>query len=181
MNIYDILVNTIDGETETLEKYRGKYLLVVNTASKCGFTPQYQGLESLYNIFKDKLVVLGFPSNQFKEQDPGDNKDIKSFCQLNYGVTFPLFQKTEVRGDNAHILFKYLSNAIPFAGFDTNDATQKKLKEITEQDYPQFLNDDSIKWNFTKFLINKDGTVLKRYEPWVTPEEIKNKLNDILK
>ncbi|HSN01195.1 MAG TPA: glutathione peroxidase [Rudaea sp.] len=149
-SIYDFSAKTIDGDEQKLSAYRGKTVLVVNVASKCGFTPQYKGLEALYEKFKDKgLVVLGFPCDQFGHQEPGDENEIKNFCSLNYDVKFPLFAKIEVNGANAHPLYKYLK------------AQAKGL-----------LGSESIKWNFTKFLIDKDGKVMTRYAPVDTPEKI---------
>jgi glutathione peroxidase len=149
-SVYDFSARTIDGDEQRLSAYKGKTLLVVNVASKCGFTPQYTGLEALYEKFKDKgLVVLGFPCDQFGHQEPGDENEIKNFCSLNYDVKFPLFAKIEVNGANAHPLYKYLK------------AQAKGL-----------LGSESIKWNFTKFLIDKDGKVMTRYAPVDTPEKI---------
>ena len=149
-SVYDFSARTIDGDEQKLSAYKGKTLLVVNVASKCGFTPQYTGLEALYEKFKDKgFVVLGFPCDQFGHQEPGDENEIKNFCSLNYDVKFPLFAKIEVNGANAHPLYKYLK------------AQAKGL-----------LGSESVKWNFTKFLIDKDGKVMTRYAPVDTPEKI---------
>ncbi|HTI96686.1 MAG TPA: glutathione peroxidase [Rudaea sp.] len=149
-SIYDFSARTIDGDEQKLAAYKGKTLLVVNVASKCGFTPQYTGLEALYEKFKDKgLVVLGFPCDQFGHQEPGDENEIKNFCSLNYDVKFPLFAKIEVNGANVHPLYKYLK------------AQAKGL-----------LGSESIKWNFTKFLVDADGKVVTRYAPTDTPEKI---------
>ncbi|NTW71946.1 MAG: glutathione peroxidase [Eubacteriaceae bacterium] len=180
MSIYDINVKTIDGKETTLEEYKGKVLLIVNLASKCGFTPQYEGLQKLYSSLGSKgFEILGFPSNQFREE-PGTNEEIKSFCQLNYGVTFPLFDKVEVRGANIHPLYKYLSEKAPFQGWDLNDATQKKFHGINAERNPEFLDDGSVKWNFTKFLIDKEGKVVKRFDSWITPEEIEDDIKALL-
>lgn len=149
-NIYDFEVKTIDGKETTLRDYEGKTLLIVNVASKCGFTPQYKGLQELYEKYKDKgLVILGFPCNQFGSQEPGDSDDIKEFCSVNYGVTFPMFEKIDVNGDDAHPLYTFLKN---------------KAKGS--------LGTKSIKWNFTKFLVDKNGNVLERLGSSKTPEEI---------
>ena len=149
-SVYDFSAKTIDGDEQKLSAYKGKTLLVVNVASKCGFTPQYTGLEALYEKFKNKgLVVLGFPCDQFGHQEPGDENEIKNFCSLNYDVKFPLFAKIEVNGANAHPLYKYLKS---------------QAKGL--------LGSESIKWNFTKFLIDKDGKVMTRYAPVDTPEKI---------
>jgi glutathione peroxidase len=145
----DFTANSLAGQPQPLSAYRGNVALVVNTASKCGFTPQYEGLEKLYEQYKDEgLVVLGFPCNQFGHQEPGGADEIGEFCQLNYGVSFPMFEKIDVNGDAAHPLFKWLR-------------TEKSG-----------VLGDRIKWNFTKFLIGKDGTVLKRYGSATKPEKI---------
>lgn len=150
MGIYDFAARTIDGAEQPLADYRGKTLLVVNVASKCGLTPQYKGLEALYREYKDRgLVILGFPCDQFAHQEPGDEEEIKNFCSLNYDVSFPMFAKIKVNGDDAHPLYTYLK---------------------TEQG--GLLGMDFIKWNFTKFLVDKTGTVVKRYAPTDTPETI---------
>jgi glutathione peroxidase len=148
--IYDFEAQTISGKKVKLGDYKDKALLIVNTASKCGLTPQYEGLEALYEEYKDQgLVVLGFPCNQFGRQEPGNESDIEEFCQLNYGVSFPMFAKIDVNGRNADPLFKYL---------------KKSSKGI--------LGSEKIKWNFTKFLINRDGDVVARYAPTVKPGNI---------
>jgi len=145
--IYDFEAQTISGKKVKLGDYKDKALLIVNTASKCGLTPQYEGLEALYEAYKDQgLVVLGFPCNQFGRQEPGNGRDIEEFCQLNYGVSFPMFAKINVNGRNADPLFKYL---------------KKSKKGI--------LGSEKIKWNFTKFLINRNGDVVARYAPTVKP------------
>jgi glutathione peroxidase len=148
--IYDFEAQTISGKKVKLGDYKDKALLIVNTASKCGLTPQYEGLEALYEEYKEQgLVVLGFPCNQFGRQEPGNESDIEEFCQLNYGVSFPMFAKIDVNGRNADPLFKYL---------------KKSSKGI--------LGSEKIKWNFTKFLINRDGDVVARYAPTVKPGNI---------
>jgi glutathione peroxidase len=180
VSIYDIKVKTIDGEETTLEKYRGKVLLVVNTASKCGFTPQYEGLEALYQSLGNKdFEILAFPSNQFKEE-PGSNVEIKSFCQLNYGVTFPLFDKVDVRGENVHPIYAYLTEKAPFQGWDLSDEVQKKFHGINVDRSPEFAEDESVKWNFTKFLIDKNGNVVKRFDSWVEPEDIADSIRELI-
>ncbi len=150
MSIYDFTANAIDGKDVPLSDFRGKVLLIVNVASKCGFTPQYAGLESLYEKYKDKgLVILGFPCNQFGGQEPGNESEIQNFCSLNYGVTFPMFAKIDVNGANAHPLYTYLKTA-----------------------KPGILGTEAIKWNFTKFLIDRDGEPIRRYAPGDKPESI---------
>lgn len=157
-SIYDFEAKDIDGTMKKLSEYKGNALLVVNTASKCGFTPQYDGLEKLYKNYHSKgFQILGFPCNQFGGQEPGDENEIKNFCSLSYNVTFPMFAKVEVNGNHAHPLYKYL---------------KKNSKGI--------LGTEFIKWNFTKFLIGKNGEVLKRYAPTDTPEEIAKDLEELL-
>ena len=157
-NAYDFSAKTLDGQDQPLADYRGKAMLVVNTASKCGFTPQYTGLEKLWGTYKDQgLVVLGFPCDQFGHQEPGDADEIRNFCSLNYDVSFPLYEKVEVNGGAAHPLWKWL----------------KKEK-------PGLLGMESIKWNFTKFLVDKNGNVVKRYAPTDTPEQIEKDLASVL-
>lgn len=149
-SIYDFSATTIDGAEQSLSAYRGKTLLIVNVASKCGFTPQYEGLEKLYRDDRGRgLVVLGFPCDQFGHQEPGDADEIRNFCSLNYDVTFPMFAKIEVNGDKAHPLYKFL---------------KKEAKGL--------LGSEAIKWNFTKFLVDKDGKVVRRYAPTDSPASI---------
>ena len=148
--VYDFDALQIDGKNVKLEKFRGQVLLIVNTASACGFTPQFAGLESLHQRYEKKgLAVLGFPCNQFGAQDSGSNAEIADFCQMNYGVTFPMMSKIEVNGSAAHPLYQWLS-----------------------KEAPGLLGSKSIKWNFTKFLVGKDGAVLKRYAPTDAPESL---------
>ena len=147
---FDFSATTLDGRDQALADYRGKVLLVVNTASKCGFTPQYTGLEALWRKYADRgLVVLGFPCDQFGHQEPGDEAEIRNFCSLNYDVTFPMFAKVEVNGNGAHPLWTWL-----------------------KQEKSGLLGISAIKWNFSKFLVGRDGKVIKRYAPTDTPESI---------
>ncbi len=158
MSIYDLDVTTIDGQPHKMETYRGKTLLVVNVASQCGYTPQYAGLQALYEQYKDKgFMVLGFPCNQFGRQEPGDEGEIQRFCSLTYQVTFPLFAKVDVNGTDAHPLFQHLK---------------------AEQKGPR--GEEAIQWNFTKFLVGPDGAVLKRYGSADTPERIGTELAALL-
>lgn len=181
MNIYDFNVKTIDGEEICLNQYKGKILLIVNTASKCGFTPQYKDLEAIYNKYKDYgIEILGFPSNQFAEQEPGSNNEVKNFCEINYGVTFPLFEKVDVRGGDAHPLFKYLTKEAPFKGFDMNNFSAKLLYTFIQEKLPDYLIGDSIKWNFTKFLIDRDGNVVERFESAIEPLDIVPSIKKLL-
>jgi glutathione peroxidase len=158
MNLYEYTVTTIDGQTETLEKYRGQVLLIVNVASKCGFTSQYAGLESLYRRYKENgFAILGFPCDQFAHQEPGSEAEIRNFCSLTYDVTFPLFARIEVNGSGAHPLYEYLKKA-----------------------QPGLFGSEAIKWNFTKFLVDRRGEVLKRYAPNDTPEKIEESLRKVV-
>jgi glutathione peroxidase len=181
MSLYDYKVKNIKGEEVSLSDYKGKLVLVVNTASKCGFTPQYEGLERLYKKFKDRgLVILGFPCNQFLEQDPGGNDEISSFCKLNYGVSFPLFSKIDVNGPKADPLYGYLKEAAPFQGFETQKEAGKMIEGVVREHYPENLAGNGIKWNFTKFLISRDGGTVRRFEPTVTPEELEPVISSAL-
>lgn len=158
MTAYDFNATALDGQPVDLARYRGKALLIVNTASACGFTPQYQGLEELQRRYADQgLVVLGFPCNQFGHQEPGSEAEIGAFCEKNYGVTFPMFSKIDVNGDDAHPLFRFLKG-----------------------EAPGVLGTEAIKWNFTKFLVNKDGAVVKRYAPATKPEELTGDIEKLL-
>jgi glutathione peroxidase len=155
---FDFEAQTIDGQPLALSSVRGQVLLIVNTASACGFTPQFAGLEKLWSEYRDRgLVVVGFPSNEFGAQDPGSNEQIASFCQLNYGVSFPMMAKVKVNGSEAHPLWKWLKS-----------------------EAPGLLGTEGIKWNFTKFLVGRDGQVIKRYAPNDTPESIKKDIEAAL-
>ena len=157
MNIYDYGVKTIDGQDKLLGDYKGKVLLIVNTASKCGFTPQYQGLEELYRSYKDRgLVVLAFPCNQFAGQEPGSHDEIRAFCSSLYDVSFPLFAKIEVNGKHTHPLYQYL-----------------------KEEKPGVLGTGAIKWNFTKFLVDRSGQVVKRYGPAEKPESLVRDIEEL--
>ncbi len=157
-SIYDFSAQAIDGSEVPLADYRGKVLLIVNTASKCGFTPQYDGLEKLYGDLSDRgLVVLGFPCNQFGEQEPGDAAEIASFCKLSYDVSFPMFAKIEVNGPGVHPLYKWLKG---------------QAKGL--------LGSEGIKWNFTKFLVDRQGQVIDRYAPTTKPEAIRSDIEKLL-
>ncbi len=156
-SVFDYTVKDINGKDVSLSQYQGKFLLIVNVASKCGFTSQYKGLEALSQELKDNVVVMGFPCNQFGAQEPGNEEEIKSFCSLNYDVKFPLFAKIDVNGDNAAPLYKFL-----------------------KEEKPGILGTEGIKWNFTKFLVGRDGQVIKRYASTDKPEDIKKDLSKML-
>lgn len=181
MSIYDFKVKDISGKEVSLSQYKGKTLLIVNTASKCGFTPQYEGLEKLYQKYKGQgLVILGFPCNQFLQQEPGTADEITSFCKVNYGVTFPLFAKIDVNGPKEDPLYTYLKKQAPFKGYELNKEGGRVIHKAVSENYPENLDGDGIKWNFTKFLISKDGSRIQRFESSVTPEELEPTLKAAL-
>ena len=181
MNVHDFEVTTLQGKKKALKDYQGKVLLIVNTASKCGFTPQYEELEALYTKYKDQgFEILGFPCNQFAGQEPGSAGQITEFCKINYGVTFQLFEKGDVRDENAQPLFKYLTSVLPFKGFDMKHPIAQVLLDAIKKNFPQFLEGDSIKWNFTKFLIDKDGNPVARFEPTTVPSAIAPEIEKLL-
>ena len=178
--IYDFSAESNAGEEVNFSDYKGKVLLVVNTASKCGFTPQYDGLEALYEKYKDNgFVVIGFPCDQFGHQEPGTNEEIEEFCRLNHGVTFPLMAKSDVNGENANEIFKWLYSEKPFAGFDDSD-TGKFMDGMLSRNDPEYASNPDIKWNFTKFLIDRKGHVVARFEPVVTPETLESEIEALL-
>lgn len=154
---YDFSAKNLQGKEVNLSEYKGKFMLIVNVASKCGFTPQYEGLESLFKTMSKDVVVLGFPCNQFGAQEPGAATEIESFCQVNYGVSFPMFSKIDVNGAGAHPLYQFLKG-----------------------EKPGVLGTEAIKWNFTKFLVNREGQVIKRYAPTDTPEKIKSDIQKLI-
>ncbi|MUP36953.1 redoxin domain-containing protein [Labilibaculum sp. 44] len=178
--LYGFKVASLTGEEVDLNQYKGKVVLVVNTASKCGLTPQYKGLEAMYQKYKDQgFVILGFPSNQFLEQEPGTSEEIAAFCEKNYGVSFPMFEKIEVRGENAHPLYKMLTEEKPFLGFDDSESGQK-FKGFISEKFPEIYEGNGIKWNFTKFIIDRNGKVVKRIEPNVAPEDFEDEIKGML-
>ena len=172
-NIYNFKALSNRGKEVDFADYKGKVLVIVNTASKCGFTPQYDGLEALYQKYKDKgLVIIGFPCDQFGHQEPGTDEQIEEFCRLNHGVTFPLMSKIEVNGANAHPIFQWLKSQAGFAGFDPNHKLTKILDELLRKQDPDFEKNPDIKWNFTKFIISRDGSKVVRFEPTSEPKEL---------
>ncbi len=178
--IYQFSAESNSGDTVNFSDYKGKVLLIVNTASKCGFTPQYEGLEALYQKYKlGGLVVIGFPCDQFGHQEPGSDEEIGEFCSLNYGVTFPLMAKSDVNGENANEIFKWLYAEKPFAGWGESE-TGKFMDQMLSRNDPDYASNPDIKWNFTKFLIDRNGKVVARFEPVVTPEEIDGQIAAIL-
>ncbi|WP_379138478.1 glutathione peroxidase [Paenibacillus sp. sgz500958] len=180
MSIYQFEARNIRGKDTRLDQYKGKVLLIVNTASKCGFTPQYSDLQKLHEKYQDSgLQILGFPSNEFGEET-GSNDEVNVFCQINYGVSFPLFEKIDVKGENKHPLFSYLTEQAGFEDFDENNASAKLLRMMLQDRDPASLNDDEIKWNFTKFLIDREGNVVKRFESPVDPLDIEPAIQALL-
>ena len=178
--IYDFTAESNDGEQLSFSQFKGDVLLIVNTASKCGFTPQYDGLEALYQKYAPKgFVVIGFPCDQFGHQEPGSNEEIEEFCRLNHGVTFPLMAKSDVNGENANEVFKWLYSEKPFAGFGNRD-TGKFMDGMLSKNDPNYASNPDIKWNFTKFLIDRKGRVVARFEPVVTPEELESEIEALL-
>ena len=178
--VYDFTSITNTGDELDFSAYKGKVLLLVNTASKCGFTPQYEGLEALYKKYRDQgLVIVGFPCDQFGHQEPGSNEEIAEFCRVNYGVTFPLMDKVDVNGENATPIFKWLYSEQPFAGFGDSERGQMMDRMLSGQD-PDYASNPDIKWNFTKFLINKKGRVIARFEPTVDPASIESDIKALL-
>ena len=177
--IYDFKVLSNRGKEVSLADYKGQVILIVNTASKCGFTPQYDGLEELYKKYKDQgFVILGFHCDQFANQEPGSDEQIEEFCRLNHGVTFPLMAKSDVNGANANPVFEYLKSQAPteeYKGLKAK-AAHAMLKRISKS----VEKESDILWNFTKFLVNRDGTVIKRYAPITTPEDIEKDIQGML-
>ena len=177
--IYDFKTRSNKGAEVDFAQFEGKVLMIVNTASKCGFTPQYDALEALYQKYKDQgLVIVGFPCDQFAGQEPGSNEEIAEFCRINHGVTFPLMAKTDVNGANAEPIFEYLKSQAPTEEYNglKAKATRAMLKGISKS----VEKDSDILWNFTKFLVNRDGTVIKRYAPVTKPEDIEKDIREML-
>ncbi len=177
--IYDFKALTSKGKELDFAQFEGKVLLIVNTASKCGFTPQFAGLEELNQKYKDKgLVVIGFPCNQFKEQDPGTDSQIEEFCQINYGVSFQIMKKIDVNGSSADPIFEYLKEQAPTEAY--NGLKAKAAKALFKTISNSVEKDSDIKWNFTKFLISKDGNTIKRYSPTTEPEKMESDIETML-
>ena len=179
--IYDFKALNNKGEQVDMAQYKGKVLMIVNTASKCGFTPQYDGLEALYKKYQDQgFVILGFPCDQFKHQEPGTDEEIAEFCRLNHGVTFPLMKKIDVFGENADPIFKYLTTQCPTEEVKglKDKAVMKMVDSLSKSEGRE---DGGVRWNFTKFLISKDGSVIKRFAPTTTPEELDAEVAEMLK
>ena len=180
--IYDITVKDMDGSDVSLVNYKGKVLLIVNVASKCGLTPQYEGLEALYQKYKDQgLEILAFPCNQFLGQEPGTNEEIQSFCLMTYNVTFPLFDKIDVNGEAESPLYTYLKEQAPFKGYpEGTEEFATMLDEIHQKTGSGFDQGDAIRWNFGKFLVSKDGKTIQRFEPMVSPADLEADIQRML-
>ena len=164
--VYDFNVKNDEGKEVSLSNYKGKVMLIVNTATRCGFTPQYKELEELYHKYSQSgLEILDFPCNQFGQQAPGSIEEIHNFCTANFNIHFPQFDKIDVNGDNAHPLFTYLKSKQAFGGFDLNERLGKLLDDMMRKKDPEFDKNPDIKWNFTKFIVDRDGNVIKRFEP----------------
>jgi len=180
-NIYQFSVKDAQNQDVSLSTYRGKVLLIVNTATKCGFTPQYAELQTLYEKYHDQgFEVLDFPCNQFGEQAPGSQEEIHEFCTSNFNITFPQFLKLEVNGENESPLFTYLKQKQGFQGFDLNDPIGKILDEMMSKQDPNYAQSPSIKWNFTKFLISRKGEVICRFEPTTPISEVEDRVKEAL-
>ena len=180
MGIYDFKVKAQDGSEVSLSDYKGKVMLIVNTATGCGFTPQYDELQDIYEEHqKDGLEILDFPCNQFADQAPGSDEEIHNFCTGRYGITFPQFSKIDVRGENAHPLFKYLSENTKFEGFGKSPMTLI-LSGVAKKMDKDYKNNGNIKWNFTKFLIDRNGEIKARFEPTASLKDVQAKIEEVL-
>ena len=178
--IYDFKALSNKGAEVDFAQFEGKVLLIVNTASKCGFTPQYDDLEALWNKYKDRgLQVIGFPCDQFGHQEPGSDEEIAEFCRINHGVTFPLMQKIEVNGPDAHPIYKYLKAQKGFQGFGKGPKAAM-MKMVMKKADPDFENNSEIKWNFTKFLVSKDGSRIERFAPTIPMKTVEQAIEEML-
>jgi glutathione peroxidase len=181
MNILDLKVVGKFGETIDLRDYENKVMLIINTATMCGFTPQYDALQDMYEKYEnDGFVILDFPCNQFGNQAPGTNQEIATFCDSKYGITFPVFSKIDVNGDSAIPLYRYLVSEKGFAGFDPEHELSSVLDNMLSQSNPNYKNEPDIKWNFTKFLVDRKGNVVERFEPTADMEVIEERVKEIL-
>ncbi len=181
MKVYDFKVRDRNGKEVSLSDYEGKVLLILNSATACGFTPQYEGLKKLYDDYAGQgLEILDFPCNQFHNQAPGSDDEIHSFCETKYGVKFPIFSKLEVNGENAHPLYQYLKGQKGFAGFNPEHPLAPVLDRILSEEVPDYKNSSDIKWNFTKFLIDRKGDVVERFEPTVDLSVVESRIKELL-
>lgn len=181
MNIYDFTVQNAQGQEVKLSEYKGDVVMIVNTATECGFTPQYEDLEKLYEEFKDQgFVILDFPCNQFGQQAPGSEEEIHQFCSTRFGVTFPQMKKIDVNGKDEIPLYKYLKEQMDFKGFNMEHPIAAKLVEILSDIDPDYDKKSDIKWNFTKFLVDRQGEVVARFEPTAPMEDVKAMIEKLL-
>ncbi len=181
MRFYDFEAQDKMGVAVKMDEYEGRVILVVNTATECGFTPQYDDLQDLYEKYQDSgLEILDFPCNQFGNQAPGSNEEIASFCDSRYGITFPQFSKIDVNGENALSLFKFLQNEKGFEGFNPEHPLTPIVESMVERNHPNYKNEPDIKWNFTKFLVDRSGNVVARFEPTEDIEKIENAVSELL-
>ncbi len=181
MSIYDFNVITANGETVSLQNYKDKVILILNSATQCGFTPQYDELQDMYEKYEmSDFVILDFPCNQFGNQAPGTNEEIVTFCDSRYGISFPIFSKIEVNGENAAPLYKYLTTQKGFEGFDEEHPLTALLNSMLERTDPDFRSKPDIKWNFTKFLIDRNGTVVERFEPTTDMSLVEARVKELL-
>jgi glutathione peroxidase len=181
MGIYDFNVLKADGDTIALSEYENKVILIINSATECGFTPQYDALQDLYEKYsQENFIILDFPCNQFGNQAPGTNEEIATFCDTKFGITFPIFSKIDVNGENASTLFEYLKNQKGFAGFDPEHKLTPILEDMLGKANPDYKNQPDIKWNFTKFLIDRSGNVVERFEPTTDIYSIEEKVKELL-
>ena len=181
MNIYDIKVKDENDNEVSLREYEGKVLLILNSATECGFTPQYDGLQDMYEKYgAEGFVILDFPCNQFANQAPGSVQEIISFCDSRYGITFPIFGKIDVNGANASELFAYLKSQKGFKGIDLENPNLEKLEQIIRSMDPDYANNAEIKWNFTKFLVDRSGNVVERFEPYDDMFEVEDHIKELL-
>lgn len=181
MSIHSFQVQTSQGKPVELSVYRGKVLLIVNTASKCSYSRHFAGLQELYAKYRENgFEILAFPCNQFNGKEPGSNPEIQETCAREFGITFPVFEKTDVRGSSAHPLFQYLTDQVPFGGFDLQSENGRWMQSFLQEKYPDIYAGDGIKWNFTKFLIGRDGTVKGRYETPIEPAQIETDIHLLL-
>ncbi len=182
MSIYDFEVRSIHGTPIHLSTYHGKVLLMVNTASKCSYSRQFAGLQKLYERHHGQgFEILAFPCNQFNEKEPGSNLEVQAFCEKNFGTTFPLFEKIEVKGASAHPLFQYLTQQAPFQGFDTRTPNAQTMQDFLQEKHPDLYAGDGIKWNFSKFLIDRNGHVKARFETTTEPSDIEPHVEELVK
>ena len=181
MNVYDFKVKDADGNTVALSDYNDKVLLIVNSATECGFTPQYNQLAEIYNEFKDEgFVILDFPCNQFGQQAPGTATEIKEACRIKFLVEYPIFDKIDVNGENEDPLYTYLKEEKTFEGFDEEHELTPRIKEVVSSIDADYENNSDIKWNFTKFLVNRKGEVVERFEPTKDLNIVKEKIKELL-